>query len=68
MKSLDELEETLKQLKPHLEELKHKAGEGLNKAKDEVEEQVQKNPWAAIGIVALVFFMLGFLFSRRDRD
>lgn len=67
---LHKLEETLEKIKPHIEELTEKAGTEVKKAKAKVEDEVQKNPWAAIGIVGLVFFILGFLFahkgSRRD--
>ncbi len=59
-------------LKPHLEDLKGHVGDikgqvedGAKKAKHKVEEKVQKNPWAAIGIVGLIFFVLGFLFATR---
>lgn len=67
-KELHRIEETLNKLKPHIEDIKTKVGNGLGDAKDRVEKEVQKNPWAAIGIVALVFFILGFLFSHRSRD
>jgi ElaB/YqjD/DUF883 family membrane-anchored ribosome-binding protein len=67
---LHKLEETLNKIKPHIEELTEKAGSEAKKAKDKVETQVKENPWAAIGIVGLVFFVLGFLFAfkgnRRD--
>lgn len=67
---LQKLEETLNKIKPHIEDLTEKAGTEAKKAKAKVEDQVQKNPWAAIGIAGLIFFVLGFLFahkgSRRD--
>lgn len=62
-----ELEETLEKIKPHIEDLTEKAGAEARKAKDKVEDQVQKNPWAAIGIVGLIFFVLGFLFAQKGR-
>ncbi len=66
---LHNLEETLNKIKPHIEDLAKKAGTEARKAKDTVEDQVQKNPWAAIGIVGLIFLVLGFLLgSRRGRD
>lgn len=67
---LHKLEETLNKIKPHIEDLADKAGSEAKKAKTMAEQQVQKNPWAAVGIVGLIFFVLGFLFahkgSRRD--
>lgn len=64
---LHRIEETLKNLKPHLDDIKTKVTDEFHTTKDKVEKEVQKNPWAAVGIVALVFFILGFLFSHRGR-
>lgn len=61
------LEETLAKLKPHIEDLSERVGGEAKKAKAKVDEHVKENPWAAIGIAGLIFFILGFLFaSRRD--
>ncbi len=68
---LHNLEETLAKIRPHLDEVTARVGDEAKKAKHKVEEQVQKNPLAAIGIVGLIFFILGFLFSQvgsRKRD
>jgi ElaB/YqjD/DUF883 family membrane-anchored ribosome-binding protein len=51
---LRDLEEKIEKLKPRLENLKETAT-----------HEVQKNPWAAVGIVGLIFFVLGFLFASR---
>ncbi len=64
---LHHLEEKIEELKPQLEELKHRAGDEAKKAKNKVEEQVKENPWAAVGIVGLIFFVLGFLLAGRSR-
>lgn len=64
---LRNLEETLEKIKPHIEDLTEKAGVEARKAKASVEDQVQKNPWAAIGIAGLIFFILGFLFAQKGR-
>lgn len=64
---LHNLEETLNKIKPHIEDLTNKAGAEAKKAKQTVENQVQKNPWAAIGIAGLIFFVLGFLFAYKGR-
>ena len=67
---LQGLEEKLESLKPRFEELKNRAGQEARRAKGKVEEQVKDNPWAAIGIVGLIFLVLGFLLkgssSRRN--
>ena len=66
---LANLEEALAKIKPHIDDLGQKVGTEAKKAKDKVEDQVQKNPWAAIGIVGVVFFLLGFLLAgTRRRD
>ena len=73
--ALDELEETLEKIKPHLDGVKdrvqdeaRRAQDAAAHAKDRVEERVKENPWAAIGLVGLAFFVLGFLFGQRRRD
>jgi ElaB/YqjD/DUF883 family membrane-anchored ribosome-binding protein len=50
---------------PILNELKDRVSEEAQKTKDKVEEQVKENPLAAVGIVGLIFFILGFLFAYR---
>lgn len=62
---LQDLEATLNKIKPHVEDLAGRAGVEATKAKKRVEEEVQKNPLAAVGIVGLVFFILGFLFAYK---
>ena len=54
---LAKLEERIAELKPQLDE-----------AKNKVEEKVKENPWATIGIVGLIFFVLGVVFGSRSRD
>jgi len=61
------VEEAVEKLKPHLEELQRLAREEGGKAKAKVEAQVNQNPWAALGIVGLIFFILGFLFASSGR-
>jgi len=64
---LRRIEETLRSLKPNLDELSEKASSHAKKTKTEVEQQVSKNPWAALGIVGLVFFVIGFLLGSSRR-
>jgi ElaB/YqjD/DUF883 family membrane-anchored ribosome-binding protein len=67
---LQDLEKKIHQLRPQLDELKDRARDEAYKAKDKVETQVKDNPWAAIGVVGLIFFVLGFIFAgaARRRD
>lgn len=65
---LHDLEEKIHKLRPQLDELKTRARDEAYKAKDKVETQVKENPWAAIGIVGLIFFVLGFILAGRRRD
>ncbi|MGE3682862.1 MAG: YqjD family protein [Bdellovibrionales bacterium] len=68
---LGRFEETLKTIKPHLDEFSSKVSEKVSQTKEDVEHQVQKNPWAAIGVVGVIFFVLGFLLgwkNTRGRD
>ncbi len=59
------IEDLESQLRPHLDDLSEFVSDEAKKAKDKIEDQVQKNPIMAIGIVALVCFVLGFLFASR---
>jgi ElaB/YqjD/DUF883 family membrane-anchored ribosome-binding protein len=65
---LRRIEEALNKLKPHLNDVKEKVSDEFHSAKTKVEGEVQKNPWAAIGVVALVAFILGLIFSPRGRS
>jgi ElaB/YqjD/DUF883 family membrane-anchored ribosome-binding protein len=64
---LHSLEEKIQTLKPQLEDIKSRVKDEAGKAKEKVEEQVKENPWAAVGIVGLIFFVLGFLLAGRSR-
>ncbi len=66
---LHKIEDTLSKLKPHIDDIKTKVTDEFHTTKNKVEKEVQKNPWAAIGIVALVCFILGAIFApKRGRD
>lgn len=53
-----------------LDELRTRIHDEAVKSKDKIEEQVKENPWATVGIVGLIFFVLGFLLAgvSRRRD
>lgn len=61
------VEDAVEKLKPQLEELQRLAREEGGKAKSKIEAQVNQNPWAALGIVGLIFFIIGFLFASSGR-
>lgn len=65
---LNELKEALKELKPQIEEMREKVSDEVKKTKGTVENQVKENPWAAIGIAGLVFFLIGFLMGSKGRS
>lgn len=64
---LHKIEDTLAKLKPHIDDIKSKVSDEFHTTKDKVEKQVQQNPWAAVGVVALVAFILGLIFSPKGR-
>ena len=65
--ALDELEKFTNSIRPHLEEFQDRAKEEAFKTKHKVEEQVKANPWATLGIVGLVLFVLGIIFASQRR-
>ena len=50
------ISQALDQLRPHLEE-----------AKEQVEDQVRKNPWAILAVVGVVAFILGWIFGPKRK-
>lgn len=60
-REIHKMQETLENLKPQLDQLGDRARTEAKKAKDRVEKEVTDNPWAALGIVGLIFFVLGFV-------
>lgn len=64
----ENLEDTLAKLRPHIEEFSDRMGKEAKKAKGKVEDKVSENPWAAIGLVGLIFFVLGFLLGGKRKD
>ncbi|HSF21073.1 MAG TPA: hypothetical protein VLA81_03460 [Burkholderiales bacterium] len=41
------------------------AGESAREAASEIDEQVRRNPWAAVGIAAGVGLLIGLLLTRK---
>lgn len=71
---LEAFQELLSDLKPHLEELKATAEEKMHQGYDQVkktskdiDEAVHEKPWIAVGLVAVVALILGFLMGNRRR-
>lgn len=64
--AIEDLENTVAKLRPHLEDISSRVGDETKKAKSKVETEIQKNPWAAIGIVGLVLFVVGFLLGFKS--
>ncbi len=71
IEELERFQELIKDLSPQIEEIRSKVEEKAQKTKINLEEKVKENPWAALGIVGLIFFIFGFLFGfrgSRERD
>ena len=67
-REIHRIEEILEQVKPHLSDLGDKVGTEAHKARRRVEKEVTNNPLAAIGLVGLLAFVLGYLFGSRRRN
>lgn len=63
--SFEEIKKAFSDLKPHLDQLKDKVESETEKTKNEVEVKVKENPWLVLGIVAIVGFIVGCLFTRK---
>lgn len=62
------LENEIHELQEKLEEMKGRVTEEVHKTKSRVETQARENIWATIGIVGLIFFVVGFIFGWRKSD
>ena len=58
------LQATADQTGEKVEELRERAKQALEAAHG-IDEQVRKNPWAAVGIAAAVGLVIGLLLSRK---
>jgi len=60
------LSDAIERLEKTFSRVSDSIGEEAKKAKGKIEEQVTENPWAAIGVAGLIFFILGFLFGWKS--
>jgi len=65
---LRDLQDKVERLKPQLEDLKGKVHEETLKAKDKVEGHARENLWTTLGVVGLIFFVIGFVMGWRKSD
>ena len=63
--NFEDIKKAFSELKPHLDHLKDKVESETEKTKNEVEVKVKENPWLVLGIVAIVGFIVGCLFTRK---
>jgi ElaB/YqjD/DUF883 family membrane-anchored ribosome-binding protein len=59
-----EIKKTLESLKPQLDEIKSKVEDEAKQAKNKVETQVKDHPWAALGIIGLLAFIVGWILGN----
>lgn len=65
---LHDLQAKIDNLRPQLDEIKAKVKDEAYKAKDKVETQARENLWTTLGIVGLIFFVVGFVIGWRKSD
>ena len=66
-KDYHELRRTVDDLKPYLSDLKSKVENQVYAAKTEIEENLKKNPWAAIAFVGILAFIIGCIFGTKKK-
>lgn len=64
----DKIFEQIEDLKKSLDDMKPRVEEEVTKVKKQVENKVQENPWATLGIVGLICFVIGWIFASSRRD
>jgi ElaB/YqjD/DUF883 family membrane-anchored ribosome-binding protein len=62
-----EVKKALADLKPHLDNLKDGIDKEVKDAQRHIETQVRENPWAALGIVGFVAFLIGLLLGNNRK-
>lgn len=63
-----EVRKTLDEIKPLLDNLKSKIESETKKTKSQVEEHVKENPWATLGAVGIVAFVIGWIFGQNRKE
>lgn len=66
-KSFEDVKKAFENLKPYVENLKEKVEAGTEQAKTDVEDKVKENPWLALGLVAFVGLVIGWILGRDRR-
>lgn len=64
---VEKIKNSLKEISPYLHDLKDKVEAQAEKAKNEVETKVKDHPWAALGIVGMIAFFIGWLIGHNNR-
>jgi ElaB/YqjD/DUF883 family membrane-anchored ribosome-binding protein len=65
---MSELKRKLEDLKPAYEKFKETVSDEASEAKRKVEATVKEHPYAAVGILAFVAFLIGFILGNSRKD
>lgn len=67
---LRRVQDLLNRVRPQVDEMTEKFGDGAKRAKAKAESKIEEHPWATLGLVGVIFLVIGFLLgsSRRSRD
>ena len=65
---LADLKRKVEDLKPQFEKMKDTVVEEATEAKRKVEEKVKEHPYAAVGILAFIAFLIGFILGNSRKD
>ena len=66
-RDFNEIKKALTDLKPHLDSLKDGLNQEVKEAQKQIEEHVRENPFAALGIVGFVAFLIGLLLGSKRK-
>lgn len=66
-KDFESVKKALEDIKPYLDDLKQNVSHEVKEAKENAEDKIRKNPWAAVGIVGLIAFFIGLLIGNNRR-
>ena len=65
---LGEIKQKIEDLRPAFEKLKKTISEEALEAKQRVEDKVKEHPYAAVGILAFVAFLIGFILGNSRKS